>query len=172
VAFTSALNLVLSLEGGESYNPADPGGCTKNGITQETYAALGCDGNVWAASPGEIALCYHKLWESCKIHNIEADCTMSVFDCLPEPADSVAFQMFINLPWTTFIKLLQTAVCVAADGHLGPITYRAIQKCKGHDLADRLLDLQRTHYESVAKPVFLNGLLNRVDRVDKWLADK
>lgn len=174
MAFADSLALVIDLEGGFSDNPHDPGGETKAGITQGTWARLKFPGHVRDATREQIASAYRKLWDELNIHNVEANCFESVFNVLPEPADAVAFQAFINLPWSTFIKMLQFVLGTKQDGMLGPGSFAALQKYngRGFDLAGLLLNAQEAHYNETAKPEFIHGLINRVKRVRAWLAKR
>lgn len=174
MAFTDSLALVIDLEGGYVDNPNDPGGETNAGMTQLTWEHLGFVGHVWQASREQIASAYRRLWDSMNIYNVEANCFESVFNVLPDPADAVGFQAFINLPWNTFIKMLQSVLGVKPDGMLGPESFRAIEKFngKGEELSELLLNAQELHYNQTAKPEFIHGLINRVKRVRAWLAKR
>ncbi len=172
MAFIEALILVKELEGGRSQNPDDPGGDTLDGITQKTWAEFDFPGSVLDASQADIAAVYRKLWDEVRIENPETQTRSSLFEVLPAPADAVAFQMHINLPWRASIVILQTAIGATPDGVLGPEVWHKLQHWNGwgEELSNLLLLAQVDHYNKTAKPEFLRGLLNRVTKVRAWLA--
>lgn len=173
MAFHDALTLVLLLEGGKSNRADDAGGPTNKGMTQKTWHSLGYEGSVLDASDIDLANAYRKLWDGTKIYSLGAG-VGSVFALLPEPADSVAFQCFVNLPWMASMRLFQHAVGTTADGLLGSVTARAISAWNGHgrQLSKKILMLQKTHYDEFAQPQFLPGLMNRIAKVEDWLAER
>lgn len=165
MAFSEAYKLVQWLEGvgrkGEKW-----------GMEQGTWNKLGFSGKVELAGENEIGQAYRKMWDSCKIANPEAHCEVSVFDYIGYPADAVAFQCFINIPWEAFHKLLQGVVGVEQDGVFGEQTWHAMRKMTPSEIAEKILDAQREHYQATAQPEYVKGLLNRVSKVDGWLAGK
>ena len=171
MSFIVALNLVKSLEGGKGNNPADPGGATNCGITQTTWEGLGYSGSVYDATPTQIADCYRKFWDSLRLYNPESRASQSVFELLPEPADSVAFQFHINVPVAPFVRALQGVVGAKMDGHMGPQTWNAInaQRGNGEDLSNSILTAQEWYYRGLRNPQFEHGWLNRVARVREWV---
>lgn len=181
MAFLDSLKLTEWLEGGFSDNPADPGGATEAGVTQHLWAALrgpNDPASVRNATPTMIANVYRKLWDSCKVADSETHSERSIFELLPSPADAVAFQLFINIPWRTFHFALQGILSLRAeadlvcDGVFGPKTFLSLRKWNGAELTEALLNYQTDHYKAEANPIFLHGLLNRVAKVRKWLATK
>ena len=154
--------------------PNDPGGCTNQGITQVTFTNLGFKGSVLDASDADIAAAYRKLWDDLKVMDVsKGQPPRPVLDITPEDADSVAFQFYINVPPVAFIRAFQGCIDTRVDGILGAQTWAALQKWNGRgaDLTDRLLHVQKFHYLTGNSP-YKEGLIRRVDRVEKWLSEQ
>jgi lysozyme family protein len=171
VSFAAAKRLTQSLEGGKSDNPDDPGGATNQGITQATWQGLGFTGSVLDATQTLLDLAYYKYWAGLKIYDPAITANRPLFEVAPGPADAVAFQFYFNVPPTAFIKAFQGVVGAKMDGVLGPLTLKALQGWNGRGaaLSADLLSAQEWHYRGHAKPEFLPGLLNRVEKVREWL---
>ena len=167
MSFVIALPLVKSLEG-----PGKAG--EKWGMTQGTWELLGFKGRVEDASDPDIANAYRMLWDSLKFYDVTRQpASVCAFSILPEPADSVAFQFFINVPFTAFIKALQGALGAKMDGVLGRESWRAVEGWNGQGMAlsEKVLTAQEWHYRSGHSPD-KDGLLNRVERVREWLREQ
>lgn len=171
MSFAVARQLTASLEGGKSDRSDDPGGATNQGVTQATWEALGFAGSVLDATQVGLERAYYLLWRSLPIYDPEIKHNRPLFEIIPEPADSVAFQFYFNVPPEAFIKAFQGVVGAKMDGALGPLTLKALQGWNGRGgaLGEALLTVQEFHYRRHAKPEFLQGLLNRVEKVREWL---
>lgn len=121
--FTQSVTFVLNHEGRLSDHPSDPGGITNFGISIRFAGSIGLDvdgdGDTDAddikATTRELAVIVYKdhFWN--KLH----------CDSLP---DALAFPMFdsaVNQGTGTAARLMQRALGVKADGHIGPLTIRA-----------------------------------------------
>ena len=109
--FSVAINRILSAEGGYVYNPEDPGGETKFGISKRSYP----NADIANLTRDQAIDIYRAdFWD--KVHAND----------LP---DAVAFQALdfaVNSGVDVAIRKLQAAVGVADDGHWGPVTQTAI----------------------------------------------
>ncbi|MFP4518253.1 MAG: glycoside hydrolase family 108 protein, partial [Oceanicaulis sp.] len=116
--FERALEVVLKWEGGFSNNPADPGGATNLGITQETLrlwrgAPVGVE-DVRNLTLEEAREIYRTLyWDVCRCAEMEWAAALMVFDAAVNhgPRQAALF--------------LQRVVDVEADGTIGPLTLAA-----------------------------------------------
>lgn len=118
--FAKALDHILEVEGGYVDHPRDPGGATNMGITIGTLAD-------WRGEPvtkqdvrdltrkeaGEIYRA--RYWNA-------AQC-----DRLPSGVDLVAFDAAVNSGTRRGVRWVQSAVEVAEDGAVGPVTLKAVR---------------------------------------------
>src|SRR6266545_3678767 len=113
------LKAILLVEGGNDDDPHDPGGRTSRGIIQREYNAYRRlnklpPQDVWKASSAEIAAIYHtSYW-------------IPYCADLPNGVDLEFFDMAVNAGMHEAIILLQRALGVKADGHIGIVTRTAI----------------------------------------------
>lgn len=110
--FDEAFEKLIGHEGGYVDDPRDPGGETKFGITKRTYPNL----NIKALTLAEAKAIYRRDYWA----RVQAE-------LLPAGIRFDAFDMAVNSGVTAAIKLLQTTVCVEADGIIGPQTMTAIR---------------------------------------------
>lgn len=103
--FDLALQVVLGNEGGLVYDPSDPGGVTKYGISKRNYPQL----DIPALTTGQAATIYHRdYWR---------------FDQLADQAiANKLFDMGVNLGFSTMVRILQGIEDVKQDGVWGPVT--------------------------------------------------
>ena len=88
-------------------------------------------------------------------------------DQLPVGVDLCAFDFAVNAGDVRSEMVLQQALGVTVDGHVGPQTIAAAKAADPHALAGRMLDLRAMFYRHLvtATPTdaeFLDGWLNRV----------
>lgn len=113
------LKQILKYEGGKVDHPADPGGRTAYGITQETYNAWLKKQNlppndVFNISQDAVAAIYRQeYWD--KIRG----------DDLPSGIDMAVMDYAVNSGVSRAAKSLQSVVGVAQDGQIGPATIQA-----------------------------------------------
>lgn len=177
MSFTLALNLLWQLEGGKWDDPK--GGKTNRGMTQSTWDALGFHTSVMDATDGQIASAYRMLWEQdVRLRDpARMPSSVSAFELMPEPADAVGFQFFVNTGPAAFIEALQGVLGVKVDGVLGPVTWKALAAAGGQGerqsqaLSNKILLAQEAHYRSLHSE-FETGLLNRIKKVRKWLVNQ
>ena len=156
--FSKCLALVLKHEGGNDDDPQDPGGRTSRGITQRVYTSwLGEPKDVWKATDKEVKAIYKtQYWDPwC--------------DRLPDGVDYEAFDMFVNMGPVQGARIIQRAVGVTADGHMGLVTLDAIlgQSDKSA-IIRQISDRRRAFYRSLRTfSHFGRGWLRRVDEVEQ-----
>ena len=156
--YHESLTALLKDEGGNDDDPADHGGRTSRGITQREYTAWreshGQDtADVWAATNAEIDAIYRaQYWNPwC--------------DSLPIGVDYLFFDMAVNAGPHRAVILLQRALGVRDDGHIGLITLSAIEKADPIALIEKFTEAKRAFYRSLHQVRFLKGWLNRCDHV-------
>ncbi len=111
-AFLTAMNALLSDEGGYVNNPSDPGGETKFGISKRSYPHLDISTLTRDAA---IAIYFRDFWDRYR------------FAELPDPIAIKIFNLSVNLGPAPAFQILQRAqrACghrVADDGVLGQLT--------------------------------------------------
>lgn len=128
VKFLTAINRVLSHEGGYVNDKDDPGGETKWGISKRSYPSV----SIKELTRNQaIAIYYRDFW-------LKTHCE--------ELSDGAGYQFMdsaVNSGISQSIRFMQRAVGVADDGIYGPVTLAAIRKVTETDfimlfLAERL----------------------------------
>lgn len=158
--FEACLPYILQSEGGNDDNPHDPGGRTSRGITQREYNAYRQAkgepvGDVWNASSDEVDdIYYQQYW-------------LPWCPQMPVGVDLCFFDMCVNSGPYRAIVLLQRALGVNDDGHIGVITSAAIKNANPIKLVSAYSDQRRTFYKSLTIfKYFGKGWLNRVQYVE------
>ncbi len=156
--FPRSLAAVRQDEGGNDDDPKDHGGSTSRGITQREYDAFRslkgmAPADVWQASEAEITAIYHdSYWEPWG-------------DKFPVGIDYLYFDMAVNAGPHRAVVLLQRALGVADDGHVGVITQAAVANADPASLIASYSTAKKNFYKSLKQPRFTRGWLNRVDHV-------
>lgn len=127
--FQTALNHVLSSEGGFVHHPKDPGGMTNLGVTKavwdEWIGRESSEDEMRNLKPEDVAPLYKKMyWDRVK------------GDDLPSGVNYCVFDASVNSGTGRAAKWLQEAVGAVPDGAIGPNT---LAKVKAHD-ADSLVN--------------------------------
>jgi len=159
--FEQALAFTLRWEGGYVNHPADKGGATNKGVTQNVYDAYRSSRGVpirpveWIEADEVKEIYYRQYWLAGKC------------DQLPAPVNIVHFDACVNHGLGNAVKRLQAVAGVVQDGGLGPMTIAAVQKTLAQPLAlDYIAERTKFYYAIVkANPsqgVFLAGWLNRM----------
>ena len=108
--FETAVDFVLSAEGGLVDDPSDPGGLTNFGISQRAYPSL----NIRQLTLADAKALYRKdYWDRCSC------------DKLPEAIALVVFDAAVNQGVNAAIRMLQRSLNVKEDGVIGPATLAA-----------------------------------------------
>lgn len=111
------LDGLLRAEGGFVNLPADKGGPTNFGVTQETLAA-------WRGRP--VSVEEVRLMSPLEARAIYRDQYLRPFDALPEPLRVQMVDFAVNSGVGTAWRWLQKVVGVLPDGHPGPVTMAAL----------------------------------------------
>ncbi len=163
--FYDALHFTLSVEGGISRDPRDPGNAgglaTAHGVTQKTY-------DHWRQKKGfptqnviKITRCeleaayYEEYFLPSRSYLLPPKLAIALFDTAVHTGPGRA------------VKLLQKALGVTADGKLGSLTLQAIREQPREKLLNHFLTERENFYEllSQKKPIlerFLRGWCNRL----------
>ena len=171
--YTECLKIVLSNEGRLSNHPADKGGLTNFGVTQERFTAYldannRPDRSVVSIDPFEVEEIYLEYWDSAKCAEI------------PEPLDLQVFDVSINSGANKAIVLLQRALNMQPDhhtGNYGPITRARVRDavitgsvgelCKAYLAERRKFYRNRVRLEP-SQQAFIDGWMARVDHMGKF----
>lgn len=117
--FAHSFKLLLKHEGGFVNHPKDPGGMTNLGVTKrawESYVGHSVgEEEMRALTPAKVEPFYKaKYWDLVK------------GDELPSGLDHCLFDTCVNSGPSRAVMLLQDALGIPIDGHLGPMTLGAI----------------------------------------------
>jgi lysozyme family protein len=121
MSFEAIIERVLGHEGGYVFDPRDPGGATKFGISKRAYPFVDIENLTRTTA---ISIYRRDYWP--RIHGDE----------LPI---SVAFQVMdaaVNHGAGNAVRWLQRAAGVGDDGIVGPLTLAAVRRMDSRDLVD------------------------------------
>lgn len=122
--FNAAIERLLDIEGGYVNDPNDPGGETKYGISKRSYPHL----NIAELTRAEAIEIYrHDFW------------MVAVLDQYPAAISYQLLDAAVHHGIGTALRMLQRAVGVADDGHIGPVTLSALATVSDTDLVMRFL---------------------------------
>jgi lysozyme family protein len=136
------LKAILEQEGGNDDDPDDPGGRTSRGIIQREYNAyrqllsLPMQ-DVWKASDNEVADIYHKSY------------WLPYCPQMPSGVDLVYFDEAVNAGPHEATLLLQRALGVNADGHIGIVTMAALNRADPKWVIKNFSDRRTAYYRSL-----------------------
>lgn len=117
--FSTAIERVLSIEGGYTYDKDDPGGETQWGISKNAYPTLDIKA---LTRDGAKAIYQRDFWTP--VVSLTAD-------------SALQFQLMdaaVNHGIGNAVRFLQRALGVADDGHFGPISRAALSKADPKDV--------------------------------------
>lgn len=159
--FEKAMKFVRVAEGGYFNHPNDPGGETMYGITKRDYPKLDIK-NLSREKADDIF--FEDYW------------SLSSAEKLPEPVYISYFDSVVNTGRKQANRFLQRALSVVADGVVGPVTLKAVEKVDAKELAHKIIDQRQTFYETLSKnrpklKVFLKGWTNRNNNLRKYIKD-
>ena len=156
--FKECLDLVLKSEGGwtgEQGLKGDPGGETNLGVTKRVWEE-------WVGHPvktlkdltkDDVAPLYEqRYWRA------------TYAEVLPRGLDYLCFSMGVNAGAGRSVKLLQSAIGCVSDGIIGPKTRELISASNSANLISKFSQTRREYYESLNKPMFIKGWLNRCNQ--------
>ena len=119
IDFDTAIERVLSHEGGYVNNPADPGGETQWGISKRSYPAV----NIKTLTREKAKEIYKRdFWDPVAAKVTDSALCFQVMDAA------------VNHGSDNATRFLQRAVGVADDGHFGPASAAALAKLDPHDV--------------------------------------
>lgn len=150
--FETAIERVLSHEGGYVNHPRDPGGETNWGVTKRTAAANGYKGEMRNMTREQAKEVYRKaFWKR--------------YGCGEMPF-AVGYQYFdacVNHGYGNAVRFLQRALGVADDGIIGSITRDALRRADVSALVRKFNAERMAFYTKLnAFDAFGRGWLNRV----------
>lgn len=121
MTFDEAFDRLIQHEGGYVNNPKDPGGETQWGISKRAYPNL----HIKSLTRNDAKAIYLRdFWQAGYMEQYDGAIAFQVFDAA------------VNHGIGNAIRLLQKAAGVADDGHIGPITVRAV---KAKSVTDMLM---------------------------------
>lgn len=165
MSFDIAVNFTITkLEGGwvETKHATDPGGDTYAGITRRSWVAYEGSSAAWPPSRDEALAFYERnFWDDARCGD------------LPEPLDTVMFQMAVNDGPGEAIICLHSALGIAERSTLfGPQTLTALKTwstpAEVSELCGRFLTAQRQRYQDTHtdSDPNIHGLLDRANLVE------
>ena len=158
--FPVCLPYILHEEGGNDDDPHDPGGRTSRGIIQREYDAWRRahgepQGDVWKASDEEVAAIY------------QAQYWLPLCPQMPAGVDLCFFDMAVNSGPVRAATLLQRAIGVNDDGHIGVITMGALKAANPIKVVSSFSDERRSFYRGLKTfKYFGKGWLARVSYIE------
>jgi lysozyme family protein len=111
--FDQAFDKLISHEGAYIFDPRDPGGETKFGVSKRSYPTLDIRGLTLADAK---AIYRRDFWDRAQCDRLPPDLAFDVFDAA------------VNSGIGQSIRWLQRALGVADDGVVGPLTMAHIQR--------------------------------------------
>jgi lysozyme family protein len=118
INFETAIERILSHEGGYVFDPRDPGGETQWGISKRSYPSL----NIKTLTRADAKAIY------------ERDFWRPVVETVADQA--LRFQLIdaaVNHGIGNAIRFMQRAIGVADDGHWGPVSHAALAAMNAND---------------------------------------
>jgi lysozyme family protein len=113
VTFDQVFDKLINHEGGYVFNPHDPGGETKFGISKRSYPHL----DIHSLTLADAKTIYRRdFWDRAQCDKLHPDLAFDLFDGA------------VNSGIGQAIRWLQRSVGVADDGHVGPLTLASINR--------------------------------------------
>lgn len=113
MTFDQVFDKLINHEGGYVFNPHDPGGETKFGISKRSYPAL----DIASLTLADAKTIYRRdFWDRAQCDKLHPDLAFDLFDGA------------VNSGIGQAIRWLQRAVGVADDGVVGPLTLASINR--------------------------------------------
>ncbi len=149
--FDRCVHFVLPFEGGYSDHPSDPGGATNLGITravlEDWRGRTVTKADVKALTLEEASDIYRaRYWDRIR------------GDELPSGVDLIVFDCAVNQGVPRAIRLLQQALNVEADGHIGPKTMSALRSVNIDALIDEFAARRMAAYANLVTLFRVFGL--------------
>jgi len=113
VTFDQVFDKLINHEGGYIFNPHDPGGETKFGISKRSYPHL----DIHSLTLADAKTIYRRdFWDRAQCDKLHPDLAFDLFDGA------------VNSGIGQSIRWLQRAIGVADDGVVGPLTLASINR--------------------------------------------
>ena len=113
MTFDQVFDKLINHEGGYTFNPHDPGGETKFGISKRSYPHL----DIHSLTLADAKTIYRRdFWDRAQCDKLHPDLAFDLFDGA------------VNSGIGQAIRWLQRAVGVADDGVVGPLTLASINR--------------------------------------------
>lgn len=145
--FDKAFSRLIPIEGGYVFDPRDPGGETKYGISKRSYPLL----NIKALDLETAKAIYHK------------DFWLPLGACGSPAIRYQAFDFAVNSGIQTALRKLQRCLGVADDGHFGPISRQALAEADQDDVLYRYIGERLDFYTRLTTfPTFGRGWSRRI----------
>lgn len=159
-AFLTAVNRVLSHEGGYVNHPRDPGGETNWGVTVGVARENGFTGSMRGMTRDDAV----RIYEKCYWNRVRGD----------DLGMALGFQVFdaaVNHGAGNAIRWLQRAAGVADDGRLGPATLAAARARTAPDMCLLFNEQRLAFYTNLSTwPTFGKGWARRIAGNLRWAA--
>lgn len=126
--------IIEEYEGDYSWDPRDPGGETRFGISKRAYPSLDIK-NLTIKQAKDIYKLHY--WQKIRGEEIPKVLQLVVLDCA------------INQGVDRAAKLLQSAAGVKVDGIIGPKTLAALNSTEAEYILVRFAELRLKHYQSL-----------------------
>jgi len=111
MTFDQVFDKLINHEGGYVFNPHDPGGETKFGISKRSYPHL----DIHSLTLADAKAIYRRdYWDRAQCDKMPPELAFDVFDAA------------VNSGIGQAIRWLQRSIGVADDGYVGPLTIRAL----------------------------------------------
>lgn len=159
--FQACLAETLHHEGLFSNHPADPGGATMKGVTQRVYDAYRERGGLPKRSvrhieDAELGDIYRRqYWDAVRA------------DELPTGVDLAAFDVAVNSGPARAAKILQRALGISQDGHIGAATLAAVARRDPETIVRDYMDARRSFLRGLSGfRHFGKGWMRRCDEIE------
>lgn len=144
--FNIAFQKTMRWEKGCVDDPQDPGGKTKDGVTQRTYNQY-YPGDVYKMTDYQCSRIYKiGYWDKIKGDQIKC-----------QQVANLLYDYAVNSGVSRASKEIQGIVGVTVDGVIGPKTIAAINSADGQLVFNKLKEARRAFYISLNKPRFIKG---------------
>ena len=150
--FSRCLAHILAEEGGYVFDPKDPGGETKYGISKRAHPSV----DIKALTPDQAGAIYKaNYWNPIS------------GDALPAGVALIVFDMAVNQGARRAAITLQTAVGAKADGAIGPKTIEAVKSRSPVALIQKIAEMRTELYlgmDNATEERFEKGWIKRLIR--------
>jgi len=160
--------ILISHEGGYVFNPKDPGGETKYGITDRLDGKIDRFVDVNGNNIPDVRVKDLSVEDAKKIYKRLFWNKLKADDIKSQSVAEILFDFAVNSGVGTAIKKLQSILGVAQDGIIGPNTIKALNSISSQSLFEQIKTLRKKFYKDIiiANPklkTFEKGWNNRIN---------